>query len=213
MAKAGGGLASHFFFRGSLIYAFISTISPLHKCKWNLIGLPSKLNPKKELKSRDVFKFCLWGGGLEGIPLWMRLFVLHKKLLQFFQTKDYKIQKILEDINFILHLFNLSDILEVMNNCNCYLQGPRSNIVDFAINWLHQGWAKCGSQAACSFLTPQTWLFSCLWETPRTFFVLQLHLHPHFQLLCGLLFDSLVTTLRLFYFSASGFCNENFAYP
>ena len=64
----------------------------------------------------------------------MRLFVLHKKLLQLFQTKDYKIQKILEDINFILHLSYLSDILEVMNNCNCYLQGPGSNIVDFAIN-------------------------------------------------------------------------------
>ena len=31
------------------------------------------------------------------------LFVLQKKLLRFFQTKDYTIQKILEDINFILH--------------------------------------------------------------------------------------------------------------
>ena len=59
--------------------------------------------------------------------LWMRLlrlFVLLKKLLQFFQTKNYKIQKILEDINFILHLSFLSDILGVANHCNCYLQGP-----------------------------------------------------------------------------------------
>ena len=63
----------------------------------------------------------------------MRLFVLQKRLLQFFQTKDYKIQKILENINFIPHLSYLSDILGVMNHCNCYLQGPGSNIVDFAI--------------------------------------------------------------------------------
>ena len=45
----------------------------------------------------------------------MRLFVLHNKLLQFFQTKDYKIQKILKDINFILHLSYLSDTWGVMN--------------------------------------------------------------------------------------------------
>ena len=38
------------------------------------------------------------------MPLWIRLFVLQKKLLQFFQTKDYKIEKILKDINFIPHL-------------------------------------------------------------------------------------------------------------
>ena len=60
--------------------------------------------------------------------------VAQEDLLQLFQTKDYKLQKILEDINFILHLSYLSDILEVMNNCNCYLQGSGSNIVDFAIN-------------------------------------------------------------------------------
>ena len=77
--------------------------------------------------------------GLEGIPLWMRLFVLHKKLLQFFQTKNYKIQKILEDINFILHLSYLSDSLGVVNNCNCYIQGPGSNIVDFAITLTTSG--------------------------------------------------------------------------
>ena len=59
--------------------------------------------------------------GLEGILLWMRLFVLQKKMLQFFQTKDYKIQKILEDLNFIRHLSYLSDILGVMDHCICYL--------------------------------------------------------------------------------------------
>ena len=54
----------HFFFRGELIYAFISTILPLHECISNFIGLPSKLKPRKELKSRDVFfkiLFVGWG--------------------------------------------------------------------------------------------------------------------------------------------------------
>ena len=53
------------------------------------------------------------------MPLWMRLFVVQKKLLQFFQTKDYKIQKILQDVNFILHLSYSSDISGVMNHYNC----------------------------------------------------------------------------------------------
>ena len=49
---------------GALSYAFISTIIPLHECISNLIGLLSKLNPRKELKSRDVFfknLFVRWG--------------------------------------------------------------------------------------------------------------------------------------------------------
>ena len=49
--------------------------------------------------------------------------MLQKKLLQFFQAKDYKIQKILEDIGFIPHIFYLSDILGVMKRCNCNLRG------------------------------------------------------------------------------------------
>ena len=69
-------------------------------------------------------------------------FCVAKKLLQFFPTKDYKISKILEYINFILHLFHLSDILGVMNHCNCCLQGPGSNIVDFAIELTALGVGK-----------------------------------------------------------------------
>ena len=76
------------------------------------------------------------------MPLWMRLFVLQKKLLQFFQTKDYKIQTILEDINFILHLSYLSNILGVMNHCNCHIQRPENNIVDFAIKLTKSGESK-----------------------------------------------------------------------
>ena len=72
----------------------------------------------------------------------MRLLVLQKKLLQFFQTKDYKIQKILEDKNFILHLSYLSDILEVINHYMCYLQGPGSNFVNFAIKLTTSGVGK-----------------------------------------------------------------------
>ena len=62
----------------------------------------------------------------------MRLFVLRKELLQFFQTKDHQFQKIVKDKNFILHLAYLLDIFGVMNHFNCYLQGPESNIIDFA---------------------------------------------------------------------------------
>ena len=59
----GGG----FFFQGPwgvLIYAFISTILPLHESISDLIDLPSKLKPRKELKSRDYFfkiLFVGWG--------------------------------------------------------------------------------------------------------------------------------------------------------
>ena len=62
----------------------------------------------------------------------MCLFVLRKELLQFFQTKDHQFQKIVKDENFILYLAYLSDIFGVMNHFNCYLQGPESNIIDFA---------------------------------------------------------------------------------
>ena len=62
----------------------------------------------------------------------MRLFLLRKELLQFFQTKDHQFQKIVKDENLILHLAYLSDIFGVMNHFNRYLQGPESNIIDFA---------------------------------------------------------------------------------
>ena len=55
------------------------------------------------------------------------------ELLQFFQTKDHKFQKILEDENFILHLAYLSDIFGDMNHFNCSLQGPESNIINLSI--------------------------------------------------------------------------------
>ena len=60
-------------------------------------------------------------------------FVGRKELLQFFQAKDYKFQKILEDENFILLLAYLLDIFGDMNHFNCSLQGPESNIIDFSI--------------------------------------------------------------------------------
>ena len=68
MAEPGGPWPLHFFFRegpgGTLIYAFISTILPLHEGISNLKGLPSKLKPRKELKSRDVlFKIVFVGWG------------------------------------------------------------------------------------------------------------------------------------------------------
>ena len=63
----------------------------------------------------------------------MRLFELRKKLLQFFQRKDHKFQKILEDENFILHLAYLPHIFGVENHFGCSLQGPESNTIDFSI--------------------------------------------------------------------------------
>ena len=64
--SGGRGPGPHFFhfFRGALVYEFISTTIPLHECIGNLIGLPSKLKPRKALKSRDVFfKSLLVGRG------------------------------------------------------------------------------------------------------------------------------------------------------
>ena len=52
----------------------------------------------------------------------MCLFVLRKEMLQFFQIKDHKFQKILEDENFIFHLAHQSHIFEVMNHFSCFLQ-------------------------------------------------------------------------------------------
>ena len=159
----------------------------------------------------------------------MRLFVLQKKLLQFFQTKDYKIQKILEDINFILHLCYWSDILAVMNYRNCYFQGPRSNIVDFVIKFRGEQNAARKPQAAFDPRDVALQLF--MRNTEDLFLFCNCTYTPHFQVLCGrrlfllfhppfafpvrlktffLLFGSPMATLRLFYFSASGSFNENF---
>ena len=77
----------------------------------------------------------------------MCLFVLQKKLLQFFQTKDYKIHTILEGIKLHSSPFYLSDILEVMNHCNCYLQGSgsKSNVDDFGIKLTGVGKVRLAS--------------------------------------------------------------------
>ena len=56
----------------------------------------------------------------------MRLFVFRKELLQFFQTKDHKFQKILEDKNFILQLAYLSDIFGVINTSIVIFRGLRA---------------------------------------------------------------------------------------
>ena len=69
-------------------------------------------------------------------------FCVAKKADSVLPSKYYKIQKVLKGINFILHLSYLSDILGVMNHCNCYPQGPGSNIVDFAIKSTTSGVGK-----------------------------------------------------------------------
>ena len=106
-----------------------------------------------------------------GNTLMDAFFVLQKKLLQFFQTKDHKLQKILEDIriNFILHLSYLSDTLGVMDHCNWYLWEPGSNIVDFAIKLTTSGVGKEQLASHKRLFDSETWLFSSLWGTPKTF--------------------------------------------
>ena len=164
----------------------------------------------------------------------MRLFILQKTLLQFFQTKDYKIQKILEDINFILDLSYSSDILGVMDHCNCYLQGSGSNIVDFAMKLATSGVGKVRLASHKRLFDPRDVALQLfVRNTEDLVLFCNCTYTPYFQLLCGrglfftlssaiciscgvedfLLFDSPVATLRLFYFSGSGFFNKNFAHP
>ena len=90
----------------------------------------------------------------------------------------------LEDINFILHLSYLSDILGVMNNCNCYLQGPGSNILDFAIKLTTSGVGKVRLTSHMRLFDPKNvalYLFAR--NTEDLFIVVQLHLHPSFPAL------------------------------
>ena len=148
----------------------------------------------------------------------MRLFVLQMKLLQFFQTKYCKIQKILEDINFIFHFSHLSDILGVMNHCNCYLQGPGSNIVDFAIKLTTAGVGKVRLASHMRFLDPRDVALQLFVRSTEDFFCFAIALTPPISSSWVvedffLLFDSPVATLRLFYFSTSGSFNANFTHP
>ena len=110
------------------------------------------------------------------IPIWMRFFVLQKKLLQPFQTEDYKIQKILEDINFILHLSCFSDTLGVMNCCKCYLKGPGSNIVDFVIKLTTSGVGKVRPQVA--FFDPRDVAFQLFVRNTKDLFCFAIALAP-----------------------------------
>ena len=154
----------------------------------------------------------------------MRLFVLQKKLLQFFQKKDYKIWKILKDINFIPHLSYLSHILGVMNHCYCYLQGPGCNIVDFAFKLAVLGVGKEWLASHKRFFYPRLVVFQLFVRNTEDLFLfcncifcfthpifcscvveyLFLLFHPPFASPVRLktfflLFDSPVATLRLFF--------------
>ena len=122
----------------------------------------------------------------------MRLFVLQKKLLQFFRRKDDKIRKILEDINFILHLSYLSDILGVMNHCNCYLQEPGSNIVDFAIKLTTSGVGKVRFASHSWLFVPRDVALQLFVKKAEDLFLFcNCTSTPHFQLLCGRSFFAL----------------------
>ena len=129
------------------------------------------------------------------------LFVLQKKLLRFFQTKNYTIQKILEDINFNLHLSYLSNILGVINNCYCYLQRRGSNIVDFAIILTTSGVGKVRPASHMRlFDSLDLALQLFVRNTEDLFLLCDCTYIPHFQLLCGrkLFFCSLTDRWQLF---------------
>ena len=122
------------------------------------------------------------------MPLWKRLFVLQKKLLQFFSTKEYQIQKIFRrhSLYFILYLFYSSDIMGVMNHCNCYLQGPGSNIVDFAIKLTTSGVGKVRIASHMRLFDLRNVAFQLLGRNPVDLSLFcNCTYTPHFQLLGG----------------------------
>ena len=118
--------------------------------------------------------------------------MLQKKLLQFFQKKDHKIQKILKDINFIPHLSYLSHILGVMNHCYCYLQDPGCNIVDFAIKLTILRVGKVRIASHKRIFDPRLVIFQLFVSTEDLFcFAIAIAffvVHPHILLLCGRIF-------------------------
>ena len=106
------------------------------------------------------------------------------------KKKDYEIQKILKDINFIPHLSYLSHILEVMNHCYCYLQGRGCNIVDFAIKLTILGVGKVRLASLKRLFDPRLVVFQLFVRNTEDLFcfvfaIAFFVLHPHCLLLCG----------------------------
>ena len=100
-------------------------------------------------------------------------------------NKDYKIQKILEDINFILHLSYLSDILQEINRCMCYLQGSGSNIVDFASKLTTSGVGKVQLASHKRLFDPREIAFQLfVRNTEELFLFCNCTYTPYFQLMC-----------------------------
>ena len=87
-----------------------------------------------------------------------------------------------------------------MNQCKCYLKGPESNIVHFAIKLTTPGVGEVRLASPMRLFDPPDVALQLSFlalVSSKTFF----------------LFDSTVATLRLFGFSGSGSFNENFAHP
>ena len=91
-------------------------------------------------------------------------------VLQFFQTKDYKISKSLEDRSFILYLSCLSKILAVLHHCNCYLQWPGSNIIDFAIKLTTSGVGKVRLASHTRLFGPRDVARQLFWRNTEDLF-------------------------------------------
>ena len=118
-----------------------------------------------------------------------------------------------------------------MNHCNCYLQEPESNIVDFAIKLTTSGVGKVRlashkqlfdsrDVALYLFVRNTEDLFCFALTPPISSSCVVKHFFAFSSPICifrevedfFLVFDSPVATLRLFYFSASGSFNGDFAH-
>ena len=108
--------------------------------------------------------------------------VLSYKRLQ--DSRGYTVQ--VQHINFILHLSCLSDILGVMNHYNCYIQGPRGNIVGFAIKLTTSGVGKVRLASQMRLFDPRSVALQFfVRNTEDLFLFCNCSYNPHFHLLRG----------------------------
>ena len=112
--------------------------------------------------------------------------MLQKSCFSSSKKKDYKIQKILKDVNFIFHLSYLSHILGVMHHCYCYLQGPGCNIVDCGIKLTILGVGKVRLASHKRLVNPRLVVFQLFVRNSEDLFCFAIAffvLHPRYSAL------------------------------
>ena len=106
-----------------------------------------------------------------------------------------------------------------MNHCNCHLQGPGSNIFDFAIKLTTSRVGKVRIASHMRLFDPRNVALQLFGRNTVDLFCFATAFTPPISSSCVVedfffaRHDSPVATLPLFYFSASGSLNENFAHP